>query len=328
MEEINAEKMDLGVTSLEITAELLNDFERKKKYFEDTISKMKNFNPNSISPNINNIKRSSPRLQNDKFTDGLDLYIIIDQMKYLYETNMKLINVVKSLNSKCDNVIKQNIEASQVNNDIKTELQNVEVKIKTVSDDNKVLKKNVNNPKFLECDNEMINGLQEKISKLEQNAVNDCVVMQGNKVDEIVREADANKDDIDKKIKEYLSSIFVDEDKHLIDNIYNVKIYGRNLKFLKLQLSNQTTKKQFIISIKKLRPNHVFVSEFLIQSRLKLFHEVRIFARDNKDKIDQVFTRNGNILYKDARTKKISIISSLNEITNTCIPITNTVNIN
>ena len=43
MEELNAEKMDITITSLEITAELLNDFECKKKYFEDTICMMKNF---------------------------------------------------------------------------------------------------------------------------------------------------------------------------------------------------------------------------------------------------------------------------------------------
>ena len=62
MEELNAEKMNISVTSLEITADLLDDFERKKKYYKDTISRMKN--SKSISPNINTIKRSSHRLQN------------------------------------------------------------------------------------------------------------------------------------------------------------------------------------------------------------------------------------------------------------------------
>ena len=66
---------------------------------------------------------------------------------------MKIINIVKSLNSKCENVIEQNIEASQVNNNIKTELQNKEVKIKSISDENKLLKVNANNLKVPKYNN-------------------------------------------------------------------------------------------------------------------------------------------------------------------------------
>ena len=61
----------------------------------------------------------------------------------------------------------------------------------------------------------------------------------------------------------------------------------------------------------------MFISEFLIQSRLKLYHQLRLHAKDNKDRIEQVFTKNGNnILYKSAITKKISAISNLNDIYN------------
>ena len=67
---------------------------------------MKNFNPISLSPNINNTKRSSPRFQNDSSNDGIDMSFIVDQMKYLYDTNMQLITIVKNLQSKYDIVAK------------------------------------------------------------------------------------------------------------------------------------------------------------------------------------------------------------------------------
>ena len=140
--------------------------------------------------------------------------------------------------------------------------------------------------------------------------------MQGHKVNEIISQSEINTEDVKFKIKEYLASIFDQNDKYLIDDIGDVKIYGRNLKFLRLQLSSAINKKKFIIGIKTLRPDQIFVSEFLIQSRLKLFHQLRLFAKENKDKIEQVFTRNGNIFYKDAKTKQISFVSSSDDISN------------
>ena len=44
--------------SFENTLHLMNDFESKKKHFDDTISKLKNFNPRQSSPNIKNVTRS------------------------------------------------------------------------------------------------------------------------------------------------------------------------------------------------------------------------------------------------------------------------------
>ena len=47
--------------SLQTTVNLLDDFGRKKLYFEETIEKLKKIQPNSISPNVNTSKnRSSP----------------------------------------------------------------------------------------------------------------------------------------------------------------------------------------------------------------------------------------------------------------------------
>ena len=92
------------------------------------------------SQRVNNTKRSSPKFQNDSSNDGIDMSFIVDQMKYLYDTNMQLITIVKNLQSKYDIVAKNHNESNLINNDLKTELQSVETKIKTISEENKILK--------------------------------------------------------------------------------------------------------------------------------------------------------------------------------------------
>ena len=161
---------------------------------------------------------------------------IVDQMKYLYDTNMQLITIVKDLQSKYDIVAKNHNESNLINNDLKTELQSVETKIKTISEENKILKEKSS---IIEnFDNKIVNNLENNISKLEQNAVNNYIIMQGHKVNEIISQSEINNEDVKLKIKEYLASIFDQNDKYLIDDIGDVKIYGRNLKFLRLQLSS------------------------------------------------------------------------------------------
>ena len=63
-----------------------------------------------------------------------------------------------------------------------------------------------------------------------------------------------------------------------------------------------------------MRPDGIYVSEFLIQEKLMLFHQVRIFAKANINKIEQVFTRNGNVFYKDTNTKEVAIINDSGDL--------------
>ena len=81
-------------------------------------------------------------------------------------------------------------------------------------------------------------------------------------------------------------------------------------------MTNEYKKKQLIITLKRLQPDQIYVSEFLIQARLKLYHQLRVLAKSNKDKILRVFTRNGNIMYKNAITNEVKIVSSKNDIIN------------
>ena len=71
-------------------------------------------------------------------------------------------------------------------------------------------------------------------------------------------------------------------------------------------------KKGIYCLFNKLKLDGIFISEFLIQVNLTLFHQVRVFADANKNKIKQVYTRNA-FFYNDASTKEITIIYDAND---------------
>ena len=64
--------------SFENTVHLMKDFETKKKHFDDTISKLKNFNPSLLSPNVRNATISKNKSEK---LDNLDVTMILNQMK-------------------------------------------------------------------------------------------------------------------------------------------------------------------------------------------------------------------------------------------------------
>ena len=62
------------------------------------------------------------------------------------------------------------------------------------------------------------------------------------------------------------------------------------------------------------RPDGLYISEFLVPARLKLFHEVRLFAKTVPEKIDRVFTLNVFIYYRHKTTGQINAVDSDKDI--------------
>ena len=153
--------------SLQTTVNLLDDFGRKKLYFEETIGKLKKFQPNSISPNVNTSKnRSSPRItaskNDDKTLDQFDVSVILNQMKYLFDTNMQLITIVKNLHTKYDVIINNNSETIKSNDNLKNEISKIQEEIEIVSDKNKKMQEQISKPKISIDNSDLVNSLQEK----------------------------------------------------------------------------------------------------------------------------------------------------------------------
>ena len=95
-----------------------------------------------------------------------------------------------------------------------------------------------------------------------------------------------------------------------MEEILSVKTYGKDRKILKIELSQKIKKSIIITAVKRKRPDGLYILEFLVPARLKLFHEVRLFAKTVPEKIDRVFTRNGFIYYRHKTTGQINTVDS------------------
>ena len=300
--------------SINNTLDLLNDFESKKKYFEESIAKLKNFSPCPISPSSEN--RQSPRLHTPTSINNIspcsnqpDFSVIIHQMNYLFETNIKLINIVNDLKNKCENIESKTESLSNENFNFQSSIDkiNKDLESKISVDDEQQFTSHV----APENNNDVINfkNIEDKLAKLEQYEANKYIVCQGNKVDELINTSRDNVD-IKEVIKNHFASVLDPESVTVLDEIISVRIYGRDKKFLKLELSSKIKKSLIISTLKRKRPNGLYISEFLVPARLKLFHEVRIFSKTIPEKIERVFTRNGVIYYKNKVTGRIHIIDN------------------
>ena len=79
---------------------------------------------------------------------------------------------------------------------------------------------------------------------------------------------------------------------------------------MKFYQPSSTIKSLIIAALKRKRPNGLYISEFLVPNRLKLFHDVRIYAKDYVDQIDRVFTRGEVIFIRNKVTGRIVVIDN------------------
>ena len=210
---------------------------------------------------------------------------------------MKLITIVNDLQNKFEELESKTNGIDVQNEDTKESFYKMEKKLETVhsSDIVPVLSSNNNDARADIVNSKNVKLMENKITKLEQNAANRYFVIQGEKVADLI-EGEASVD-LNFKIRNKLKNILDEESHSIIGEILLTKVFGRNKDrpILKLEVPSSTIKSLIIAALKWKRPNGLYVSEFFVPNRLKLFHDVRIYAKDNVDQIDKVFTRGGVI---------------------------------
>ena len=93
---------------------------------------------------------------------------------------------------------------------------------------------------------------------------------------------------------------------------------------MKFLISNLSKCKCSILEIKKLitnlKKNFDLIKSMLLScssnQKLKLYHQLRIHAKSNRDKILRIFTHKGNIIHVDAVDNEIKVVNSENDIKN------------
>ena len=248
---------------------------------------------------------------NQSLLDQFGILLLISQMQQLFDMNINLLSIVKDLNKKCHYL---ETKAFKSVPDLSEKIDKIQIDLDDLSEKSQKVNSNMTENNENIRKNENVNELKFKVINLEQKAVNNHVIFQGEQIDKIVKESITQNEPVDKFLKEHLKSIVPRDELNIVDSIKSIKIYGRQLKFLRTELDGVNEKRNLLVCLKKIKPNGIYVSEFLVRDKLNLFHQARLFAKNNRDKIEQVFTRNGIILCKDTNTKEVRIINSVEDL--------------
>ena len=73
---------------------------------------------------------------------------------------------------------------------------------------------------------------------------------------------------------------------------------GRRRKHIKIECSSACIKNKIINCARQVRPSNMYFSEFLTQRRNKMLHGLRSLKVKYQNRIQAVYTRNGNLFYK------------------------------
>ena len=81
-------------------------------------------------------------------------------------------------------------------------------------------------------------------------------------------------------------------------DLQNVYIFGKNRKGIIIECSSSFIKIKLLKLIKSLKPDDLYLSEFLTARRYKLFQRVKNVKKENPSIIRSVYIRQGNIYYR------------------------------
>ena len=86
---------------------------------------------------------------------------------------------------------------------------------------------------------------------------------------------------VDKFLKEHLKCIVPGDELSIFDSIKSIKIYVRQIKFLRTELEDVNEKLNLFVCLKRIKPNGMYVSEFLVRHKVNLFLPARLCQKQS-----------------------------------------------
>ena len=297
------------------TMKLINDFEEKKRIFESTINQLKEFNPSlNKSPNVAGNSRFTRQqlvnvTPNEKMStpsNNLESFSI-EQLRFLFQVNQSLLKTVQNLQEECLELRKETKLLNNENSNLKDRYSELEKRVKDVYESEQSLEKS----KESSVDVNKLIQIEKKVESLEQGYESNSIILQGKKIEYIIKntESDQMKEILSRELSKFLD----DTNNDVVEAITSVRVFGREKNIAKLEMKSNEMKVKLLTKIKRQKPVDIYISEFLVASRLKLFHRTRYLTKDFREKIDWVYTRNGNIFYRERDSKKSFLIRDDND---------------
>ena len=250
-------------------------------------------------PKLGLSSTSSPVLRENNKKPSLEG--VIECINKLNVQNKKLLEYVKSLSEKENGsdrrcVCAETNEESQRNNQILTSQKTINV------------------------------DLSDRLEKVEQNLNSNVLICRGPGVTELISQVKTGSTVNYEGLKGNLCRAVCGENVTEIDiKNLQVSVFGREKKSVKIDCGNTFSKLHIVKQARQKKPRGIYVSEFLTKSKLSIFQNLRNLKKLHPEKISSVYTRDGNIFYRQEDVNRAVLVKSMHEIENIIGGIPNTV---
>ena len=333
---------NIDVNSMVSSLYLVNEFERKKKYFEEAIHKLKKFSPKNENkrknskeippttrqtrnqaadttspktPNILSVKAKPFTPTSSPINQPHSSTFIFEQIQYLYDINLALLESVNKLQNDYQDMMKHNSIIEEENVKLRFQCNELKEKVDSGHIDTTNQCSAVSHP----ISPTTVDKLNLKITNLEQHQVNDSVIIQGTLLEDCtvnLQESNtANNllNSVHKKLHDNLPT-HNNDDRSIVKSIKHATVVNKNKHIIKLDLPCKNSKINLIKLIKSTKPPGLYISEFLVPERKRLFDATRLAVKDHRDIVDRINTRNGTIYYRESRTKAYYSVKSYEDL--------------
>ena len=290
----------------------------KLKSDQDNIDKVLKFllnhrpikkQPGRPPKNADNLNRGSSNTLKvpDSVSESLKSVVNIGELHagVLLDYLMKVNSLNKRLISHCDSLTKKFNDLNDKFNSFEaTTKQNSTVTTPPLPDvsshaDSQLVEQYINK-------NE---NLQLKLDSLEQGTLSNVLVCSGSSIVEYITDSDDKSltEKVVDKVKEFLPGV----ESSIIDRVIPI---GKEKKTFKVICTNISVKNDILKSARMRKVPNVYFTEYLTPYRNTLYYKLRQIKKKYPFKIFSVYTRNGNLFYKNVGDDKYHRVKSNEDV--------------
>ena len=194
--------------------------------------------------------------------------------------------------------------------------------VETISD--KIESVNVNNSMSNNVVSDMVvdaatsvplSNVNSRLEKIEQNINQTTLFCRGPAVESLIKDSSTSERLSLERLKGDICKRACGEEITSVDiSGVRVSVFGKAKKAIKVECPNISSKLHLIRRARERRPQGFYISEFLTESKLKLFHSVRALKKLHPQKIKAVFTRGGNVFYSLVGSDRYFQVTSIGDL--------------
>lgn len=159
-----------------------------------------------------------------------------------------------------------------------------------------------------------LSNFDYRLDQVEQEALGDCVKIDGDLSSNLISNYSNQPTKDHQSLKKSLVTVINGDLTDFIaeEDILSIKISGSERKHLKVKLANQSTKVRLIKSIKSVKPQNLFINDYLTKARSELLYKLRLLKKSHNSRVNTVYCFGGNVCCRLVNNKsKVIFVNTI-----------------